>query len=358
MAPSPTQPAIGFREYARFLARYMKPRMHLVLALGVTLFINIGLMLVNPQILRSFIDLAMAGGAQPALTRMALTFIGVAVLQQLIGVLVVYVTENLGWATTNDLRLDLARYCLGLDMSFHTSHTPGEMIERIDGDVMALSNFFSQFILQVFGNMLLVVGILMVLLLEDWRVSPLADPVRGHDRGRAAAPGQHSRQQLGRGTPSPAPTCTGSWKSGSPAPKISAPTTPVNYVLDRFYRLTRTLMRKTIQAGLKLNILLNTTWTLFAVGNAVAFPDLRGAVPFQHNHPRHRLYDHLLHQHAQLAAGAHHPADAGSAASRRQPDPHHGHPAHPGQDPGRARIPAARSARASPWPAGGRASKT
>ena len=37
-------------------------------------------------------------------------------------------------------------------MGFHKSTTPGELIERIDGDVTALSNFFSAFMIRVVGN--------------------------------------------------------------------------------------------------------------------------------------------------------------------------------------------------------------
>jgi ABC-type multidrug transport system fused ATPase/permease subunit len=260
---------ITLREYTRFLGRYLKPRLHLVLILGVVLFTNIALQLINPQIMRSFIDLARAGGAISILTQMALTFIAIAISQQLIGVLVVYITENLGWATTNDLRLELARYTLGLDMSFHTAHTPGEMIERIDGDVMALSNFFSQFILQVFGNILLVGGILLVLLREDWRITlslavfvaitmlvllRLANiSVNSWEEERKASADLYGflEERL----------------SGTEDIRSN---NAKSYVLDRFYRLTRSLMGKTIKAGLKLNILLNTTWTLFAVGNALA----------------------------------------------------------------------------------------
>ena len=65
------------------------------------------------------------------------------------------------------MREDLARHCLGLDMSFHTSRTPGELIERIDGDVTALSNFFSQFSVRVFGGALMLIGILVILWLES-----------------------------------------------------------------------------------------------------------------------------------------------------------------------------------------------
>ena len=55
-------------------------------------------------------------------------------------------------------------------MSFHKTHTPGELIERIDSDVTTLAGFFSQFIIQVLGNALLIGGVLLLLWREDWRV--------------------------------------------------------------------------------------------------------------------------------------------------------------------------------------------
>ena len=40
-------------------------------------------------------------------------------------------------------------------MSFHNNTSPGELIERIDGDVAELSNFFSQLVIRIIGNLLL-----------------------------------------------------------------------------------------------------------------------------------------------------------------------------------------------------------
>jgi ABC-type multidrug transport system fused ATPase/permease subunit len=74
------------------------------------------------------------------------------------------------WKATNRLRSDLALHVLRLDLPFHKKRTPGEIIERIDGDVSQLANFFSQFLIRVLGNLLLVVGILVLLYREDWRV--------------------------------------------------------------------------------------------------------------------------------------------------------------------------------------------
>ncbi|MXX14842.1 MAG: ABC transporter ATP-binding protein, partial [Gemmatimonadetes bacterium] len=57
-----------------------------------------------------------------------------------------------------------------LDMGFHHAHTPGEMIERVDGDTTALSNFFSQFVIHVIGSSFFLLGVLILVFREDWRV--------------------------------------------------------------------------------------------------------------------------------------------------------------------------------------------
>jgi ABC-type multidrug transport system fused ATPase/permease subunit len=120
--------------------------------------------------MRYFIDTAIAGEAVRLLVWAALAFIGIALVQQVVGVSATYVGENVAWTATNALRAELARHCLTLDMSFHNNSSPGELIERIDGDVTELSNFFSQLVIRVLGNILLMMGILGALLFEDWRV--------------------------------------------------------------------------------------------------------------------------------------------------------------------------------------------
>ena len=76
----------------------------------------------------------------------------------------------MAWRATNALRQDLTLHCLKLDLSYHKAHTAGELISRIDGDVNTLSNFFSQLIIQMVGNTILLTSILVLLALEDWRL--------------------------------------------------------------------------------------------------------------------------------------------------------------------------------------------
>jgi ABC-type multidrug transport system fused ATPase/permease subunit len=156
--------------YGYFLRRYLRPYWRLTCVLAFLLLLTIGLQLAGPQILRQFIDTATSRGSVSSLTFVAVLFLAVAVLTQIVAVAEVYAAENLGWLATNRLRADLALHCLRLDPAFHLEHTPGALIERIDGDVTTLGNFFSRFVVYVLGNGLLLAGVLAALFRVEWRV--------------------------------------------------------------------------------------------------------------------------------------------------------------------------------------------
>jgi ABC-type multidrug transport system fused ATPase/permease subunit len=154
----------------QMLVVYLRPQLRRVLLLAVLLFGSIGLQLVNPLILRSFIDAAYGQAEVQTLLNGAVLFLGIALVIQVVSVAATYVGENIGWTATNALRSDLAEHCLQLDLAFHNAHTPGELIERIDGDVTLLANFFSQLVIRVLGNIVLLLGVLVILALQDWRI--------------------------------------------------------------------------------------------------------------------------------------------------------------------------------------------
>ncbi len=162
--------SVQFERHWRLLVTYLKPQWLRVVLLSALLFCSIGLQLIDPQVIRYFIDTTQAGGPLKVLLIAAGLFIALALLQRVVAFSSTYAAENTGWTATNALRADLTLHCLQLDMSFHKKHTPGELIERIDNDVTALASFFSQFVIKVVGNALLILGILLLLFREDWRV--------------------------------------------------------------------------------------------------------------------------------------------------------------------------------------------
>lgn len=157
--------------YRELLQIYLKGHWGKVALFTIALFGGIAVQLLAPQVIRAFIDAAAEGAELGLLVRLAVWFLVLGLANQILGILAAYSSADVGWRATNALRLDLFRHVLDLDMSFHKERTPGELIERIDGDVTHLSNFFSQFVVQLMAGLLLILGILVLFWLEDWRVA-------------------------------------------------------------------------------------------------------------------------------------------------------------------------------------------
>lgn len=161
---------IPIKDYFILLNKYLKKHIIMVITLFLIIIINLVLQLINPQILRYFIDKVVVGEVGKSLIIIAVLFASFGVLRQILKVIAAYMSEKIGWIATNDLRRDLIEHCINLDMSFHKNHQSGEMIERVDGDVNSLFNFFSTFILELLSNVGLLIGVIVLLYREDYRV--------------------------------------------------------------------------------------------------------------------------------------------------------------------------------------------
>lgn len=256
--------------YYAMLSRYLLPQRRALAGLAALLLASIGLQLVNPQIIRYFIDTAHDQGSLQPLYYAALLFIGFSLVQQGVSVAATYFGESLAWRTTNRLRGDLAEHCLKLDMSFHKSNTSGSIIERVDGDVNALAGFFSSFVLHLAGNLLLLIGIIVLLFLENplmgtamlvfvigavyaiqW-IRKLAVPIWTKWR-------QINAEFYG---------FVGEHLEGTEDTRANGAT---GFVLDRFLELMRRMLPLRIRAFVGYSLMWITTIIVFALGNAIAF---------------------------------------------------------------------------------------
>ncbi len=265
------EPAVSIRarQYGDLFRRYIVPQMPLVVTLGTLLFFSLGLQLVLPLIVRHFIDEAQKGAPVEGLAATAAAFIGIAVLQQVVQVIATYFSERVGWTATNNIREDLAGHALSLDMSYHNDRTPGEMIERLDGDPNELGKFFSLFIFEMLGSLLLLVGILVLLVREDWRaglaltvfvvagmlvltsIRNIAVPYWKANRAASADSFGFLEERLAG---------TEDIRSNDAKP----------YVMRRFHELMRSWYGKALKAGLMSSIMFSSTMFMFGVGSAIS----------------------------------------------------------------------------------------
>ncbi|OMF07983.1 ABC transporter [Paenibacillus amylolyticus] len=247
-----------------WLLRYLKPVKGRLALLLIMLLTSTGLQLLNPQIIKRFIDTAESGGVLTNLVQLAGIFLVVAVFNQLITVAVSYLGNDVAWRATNQLRGDLLKHCLRLDMRFHNEKTPGEMIERVDGDVTSISNFFAMFIVQVIGSFVLLAGILgfmfsvnvpIALVMTVFTLLSILFMVFIRNLGVDSSKNERAASA----------SLFGLIEERIAGIEDVQANGHVPYVMNRFYRTMRTVFRKGRKAWLLRVIPWNTTVVLFAL---------------------------------------------------------------------------------------------
>lgn len=89
------------------LARYLRPHSARVVLLLACLLASTGLQLFIPQIVRAFIDRGVGGAAVDELAVPGFTYLGLSIVIQLVTAAASYASADIGWRTTNRLRVDL-----------------------------------------------------------------------------------------------------------------------------------------------------------------------------------------------------------------------------------------------------------
>jgi ATP-binding cassette, subfamily B, bacterial len=154
----------------RLVLRHLRPGRGPTAYLAAAILAATLLPLAAPQLTRAFVDGAIAGESTRLLTLLALGYLALAVSGQGARMLTAWLASRLSWDGTNRLREHLAAHALDLDMAYHGQRTPGEMIERVDGDVVAVAEFMVSFLMDVVASLLLLVGVLVIVLTVDIRI--------------------------------------------------------------------------------------------------------------------------------------------------------------------------------------------
>ena len=150
------------RGAARLLAATLRSEARPLAGVLAVLGASMALRLSLPLLLGRFADDALAGRPADTLTRLAVAYVAVALVSEALGLGVVWGSVRLSWRAGNRLRERLAAHALRLEQAWHARHSPGQLIERIDGDVEAMVVFFSGIAIEIAGNVALIAGMLVV----------------------------------------------------------------------------------------------------------------------------------------------------------------------------------------------------
>lgn len=157
-----TSPTSGRAASSRRVLRSLLPGPRSALPLALAVAATTALPLAAPQFTRRFVDDAAGGADLHHLTLIALGYLSLSAAGQTTRLITAWLAGKAAWDGTNRLREHLTEHTLHLDMAFHSRNTPGEMIERVDGDVVAIADFMVAFLLDVIAGVLLLSGAITV----------------------------------------------------------------------------------------------------------------------------------------------------------------------------------------------------
>lgn len=140
----------------------------------LAILVSTGLGLLRPLILRDLIDHTLPNRDFARLNLLALALIGIPAVSGLIGVFERRLNASIGEGVIYDLRVALYAHLQRLSLRFFTHTKTGELMSRLNNDVIGAQNALSNTIVQIVTNLLQVVTALAVMLTLEWRLTLLS----------------------------------------------------------------------------------------------------------------------------------------------------------------------------------------
>ncbi len=139
MPENPTKP----RLFGRYWQGYLSPHwvgMGIVLVL---LVIDGGILGAVSKLIQPLFDKVLVPGGASAVIGVGMTFLGLFVLRAAVSALARTLTTALTQRIAAQTQSDMLAHILTLDMSFFQTHSPGILIERVQGDTLAAQAVWS-----------------------------------------------------------------------------------------------------------------------------------------------------------------------------------------------------------------------
>jgi ATP-binding cassette subfamily B multidrug efflux pump len=158
----------------RRLLGYLRPY-GLYVTLGFVAILASALaQLAQPWLTKLAIDRYIAAGDLDGVTRIALAFLALLIASFLLEFGQTWLSQMLGQRIMFDLRMEIYGKLQRLSLNYYDRHPVGRLMTRVTSDVDALNDLFSAGVVAVFGDVIMLVGILIVLVTMDWRLALVA----------------------------------------------------------------------------------------------------------------------------------------------------------------------------------------
>ncbi len=153
---------------------YARPYWWHISGMLITILLSAALTLVSPLIFRQMIDTVLPSKNLNQLTILAIALLLVPILNGGIGVIQRRLNSTVGEGVIYDLRSSLFGQLQRMSLRFFTNTKTGELMSRLNNDVVGAQNAISNTIVNIVTNLVEAAAILAVMLTLQWKLTLLS----------------------------------------------------------------------------------------------------------------------------------------------------------------------------------------
>jgi ATP-binding cassette subfamily B multidrug efflux pump len=150
---------------------YVKPyNGKFIIATFLTIFLA-AIALVQPILIQRTLDVNILGNDYNGLVFMVGLMIAQLIIQTIAQYYQTYLTNSLGQSVIRDLRKDVFNHITSLRLRYFDRTPIGMLITRTVSDLETIADIFSEGLISIMGDMLLVFAVIGYMLIEDWKLA-------------------------------------------------------------------------------------------------------------------------------------------------------------------------------------------
>ena len=158
----------------RRLLAYLRPHAWYVAGALLALVGDAVAQLAPPYLVKIAIDQYIAQGDLAGLNNIALVYLAVLVASFSLEYAQTYMMQMIGQRIMFDMRMQIYAHLQRLDLSFYDRNPVGRLMTRVTTDVDVINDLFTSGVVAAFGDLFMLVGIMITLLWMDWRLALIA----------------------------------------------------------------------------------------------------------------------------------------------------------------------------------------
>ena len=130
--------------------------------------------LVRPLIMLHAIDKGVLAGDMAVLTKSGLLLAGIVLVEQVLLYMQIYALQVVGARAMADLRRHVFVFLHSLRLGFFDHQPVGRLVTRVTNDIDAILELFASGALNAVGDLIRLVGIVILMVVLDWKLSLIA----------------------------------------------------------------------------------------------------------------------------------------------------------------------------------------